>query len=127
MNGNHIVRENTVAKDFALIANCLHSEDATSPSEYGCHSGSSRVCPERKLAAAVFSRAANDLRKFRYARRGAGYWLYADAREWITSNDRLRPCSFLNLCDVLHLAADAIRAELLGNTTGHLSFNSRAA
>ena len=79
------------------------------------------VCPEGKLAVAVFSQAANDLEKFRYARRGAGYALYADARKWIASNDRSWPYSFLNLCDFLHLAADVIRAELLGKTSGHPS------
>ena len=62
---------------------------------------------------------------FRYARRGTGYSLYVDARNWITSNDRKWPYSFLNLCDILHLAADAIRAELLGNTSGHPSLKSR--
>jgi len=91
----------------------------------GPQSGSREVCPERQLAVAVLSQAADDLRKFRYARRGSGYSLYADARNWITSNDRKWPYSFLNLCDVLHLAADAIRAELLGSTSGHPSLKSR--
>jgi len=93
----------------------------------GRQSGSREVCPERQLAVAVLSQAANDLRKFRYARRGSGYSLYADARKWITSNDRLWPYSFLNLCDALQLAADAIRAELLGNTSGRASLKSRTA
>jgi len=93
----------------------------------GRQSGSREVCPERKLAVAVFSQAANDLRKFRYARRGSGYSLYADARKWIASNDRLWPYSFLNLCDALHLAADVMRAELLGNTSSHASLKSRTA
>ena len=51
--------------------------------------------------------------------------LYADARNWIKSNDRKWPYSFLNLCDVLNLAADAIRAELLGSTSGHPFLKSR--
>ena len=76
---------------------------------------------ERKLAVAVLSQAANDLQKFRYARRGVAHSLYADARRWIASNDRLWPYSFLNLCDVLHLAADVIRAELIGNRADHPS------
>ena len=84
----------------------------------------SEVCPERRLAVAIFSQAANDLQKFRYARRGAGYSLYADARKWIASNDRSWPYSFLNLCDVLYLAADVIRAELLGNTSRRPSLNT---
>ena len=98
MNGTHVTAEKAVA---------------------------SKVCPERKLAVAVLSQAADDLQKFRYARRGAGYSLYADARKWIASNDRLWPYSFLNLCDVLHLAADVIRAELIGNRSGHPSLSSR--
>ena len=93
----------------------------------GRQSGSREVCPERQLAVAVLSQAADDLRKFRHARRGAGYSLYADARKWITSNDRKWPYSFLNLCDALQLAADAIRAELLGNTYGRASLKSRTA
>jgi hypothetical protein len=95
----------------------------TSPLSDGCQSGSSKVCPERKLAVAVLSQAADDLQKFRNARRQASSSLYADARKWIISNDRLWPFSFLNLCDALHLAADVIRAELLGKTSGHPSLN----
>jgi len=121
MSGTHIAPENAVPNGFGLIANCSHSKDVASLSKDGCQSGSRKICPERKLAVAVFSQAANDLRKFRYARRGSGYSLYADARKWITSNDRLWPYSFLNLCDALHLAADVIRAELLGNTSRSLS------
>jgi hypothetical protein len=123
MNRTHVAPVNAVAKDFGLVASCPHSKDVTCPSKDGRQSGSSKVCPERKLAVAVFSQAANDLQKFRYTRRGAGYSLYADARKWIASNDRSWPYSFLNLCDVLHLAADVIRAELLGNTSGYPSLN----
>jgi len=124
MNRTHVAPENAVAKGFGLITNCSHSKDLTSPSRDGRQSGSSKVCPERKLAVAVFSQAANDLQKFRYARRGAGYSLYADARKWIASNNRSWPYSFLNLCDALDLAADVIRVELLGNRSRHPSFNS---
>jgi len=77
----------------------------------------SEVCPERRLAVAIFSQAANDLQKFRCARCEAGYSLYTDARKWITSDDRLWPYSFLNLCDALHLASDVVRAELLGGAS----------
>jgi len=110
-------------RNFRLAADCSHGKDADRGSKDDRQS--SKVGPERKLAAAVFSQATNDLRKFRYARRSAGYSLYADARKWITSNDRLWPYSFLNLCDVLHLAADVIRAELLGYTSGHPRLKSR--
>jgi hypothetical protein len=92
-----------------------------SPSKESGQAGSSKVCPEQKLAVAVFSQAANDLLEFRYARRGASHSLYADARKWIASNDRLWPYSFLNLCDALHLGADVIRAELIGNRSSRPS------
>ena len=101
----------------------INSSDLTNTD--GRQSGSREVCPERQLAVAVLSRAADDLRKFRYARRGSGYSLYADARNWITSNDRKWPYSFLNLCDALHLAADVMRSELLGNRSCHASLKSR--
>lgn len=117
-----MVSGNTTARNLYLAADCSRGKDA----DYGTKDDRQfgKVCPERKLAVAVFSQAANDLRKFRHARRGAGYSLYADARNWITSNDRKWPYSFLNLCDVLNLAADAIRAELLGSTSGHPSLKS---
>ena len=126
MNGTHVAAENAVAKNFGLIPNCSHSKDVASSSNDGCQSGSGNVCPERKLAVAVLSQATDDLQTFRHAQRGAGYSLYADARKWIASNDRLWPYSFLNLCDVLHLAADVIRAELIGSRCDHPSLNSWA-
>jgi hypothetical protein len=122
MNGTSVVSGNTTARNLYLAADCSHGKDADYGSEHDRQSG--KVCPERKLAVAVFSQAANDLWKFRHSRRGAGYSLYADARNWITSNDRKWPYSFLNLCDALHLAADVVRAELLRNTSGHPSLNS---
>ena len=125
MNGTSAVSGNTAAGDFRLAADCSHGKDADCGSKDDRQSG--KVCPEQKLAVAIFSQAADDLRKFRYARRGAGYALYADARNWITSNDRKWPYSFLNLCDALHLAADVIPAELLGNTSGRPSLKSRMA
>src|SRR6266480_6194453 len=116
--------ENATSRNFGLVADWSHSKDVIFCSKDDRQRGSSKVCPERKLAVAVFSQTANDLQKFRYARRGAGYSLYADARMWIASNDRLWPYSFLNLCDALHLAADVIRAELLGNTSRRPSLNT---
>ena len=123
MIGTSVVSANTTARNAYLATDCSHGKDADYGSKNDRRFG--KVCPERKLAVAVFSQAANDLWKFRHARRGAGYSLYADARNWITSNDRKWPYSFLNLCDVLNLAADAIRAELLDSTSGHPALKSR--
>jgi len=123
MNGLCVISENATARKFRLLANCSRGKNVTSGSKDERQSG--EVCPERQLAVAVLSQAADDLQKFRYARSGAGYSLYADARKWIASNDRLWPYSFLNLCDALHLAADVMRAELLGNRSSHASLKSR--
>jgi hypothetical protein len=100
------------------------SKHEASSSKEGRSYGLTGVCPERKLAAAVFCQATNDLQKFRYERRETGCSLYADARNWIASNDRSWPYSFLNLCDALHLEADFVRAELLGERSSHPSLSS---
>src|SRR5512140_1943819 len=76
----YVASENATSRSFGLVADWSHSKDVIFGSKDDCQPGSSKVCPERKLAVAVFSQAANDLQKFRYARRGAGYSLYADAR-----------------------------------------------
>ena len=72
-----------------------------------------RTCLLSRLAAGIFCQAANDLQKFRDERRYGGPQLYADAREWVASNDRAWPYSFLNLCDALHLTPQMVRTELL--------------
>lgn len=116
--------ENASALDLTLIGGSSRSKHKASSSKEGRSYGLSGVCPERKLAAAVFCQAANDLQTFRYERRETGCSLYADARNWIASNDRSWPYSFLNLCDALHLEADLVRVELLGDTSRHPSLSS---
>jgi hypothetical protein len=69
--------------------------------------------PERELAAAVIEVAANDLRSNRYARRGARQRLYVKAYEWVTSDSREWPYSFVNLCESLKLRPEAVRERLL--------------
>jgi hypothetical protein len=123
MNRPRIAPETAIARHIGRGANSSDTKVVTVELKDARRSG--QVCAEQKLAAAVLSRAADDLQQFRHARRGAARSLYADARKWIASNDRLWPYSFLNLCDALHLAADVIRAELLGNTSRHLSLNTR--
>jgi hypothetical protein len=39
--------------------------------------------------------------------------LYREAYQWVVSDDRSWPYSFLNICDLLGLCAGALRAELL--------------
>jgi hypothetical protein len=125
MNKSHIAPENAIAMDFGRIAHPVHRKDVIPSSKDGREDELNEVCPERKLAAAVVRQAKNDLKRFRSQRRETGRSLYVDARTWIASNDRSWPYSFLNLCDALHLQADLIRAELLGETTLHPSLHVR--
>jgi len=73
--------------------------------------------PEVGLAVAVLERAALDLRAFRFGKRRRNQVLFMDAYEWISAEDRGWPYSFVNLCEVLSLDPDAVRAELLGELT----------
>jgi hypothetical protein len=73
------------------------------------------------LAAAILHQAVTDLCNSRAERQQKGRSLYLDARNWIASNDRAWPYSFLNICDALHLTADVVRAELLWDKSRALS------
>jgi len=77
---------------------------------------SSATTPERMLAIAVLSQAAEDLQNFGCARRRRQQRLFTDAYTWVASPDRTWPYSFLNLCDQLRLCPDSVRLELLGDT-----------
>ena len=69
--------------------------------------------PERELAAAVLENAMADLRNYRYARRRRRQRFYMAGVQWVASDDREWPFSFVNLCEFLKLSPDALREELL--------------
>jgi len=71
------------------------------------------LTPERLLAVAVLWQAAMDLRKFRYAPRRKKQRLYREAYQWVASNDRAWPYSFVNLCEMLSVSTQYLRRELL--------------
>jgi hypothetical protein len=73
------------------------------------------ISSERALVLSVMWQALIDLRKFRFARRRQHQRLYMDAYEWVVSSDRAWPYSFINLCELLNLDPEALRAELLGD------------
>jgi hypothetical protein len=73
--------------------------------------------PEKGLAAGVLKQAARDLRRFRAATRGLKRELYLDAYSWITANDFSWPYSFVNVCELLDLSPDVIRAEVLADAS----------
>ena len=71
------------------------------------------LTPERVLATAVLWQAAMDLQKFRYAPRRKKQRLYREAYQWVASNDRVWPYSFVNLCETLSVSVQYLRRQLL--------------
>jgi hypothetical protein len=69
--------------------------------------------PERELAAAVLDAAAADLQKYRYSRGRRRQRIYWQAYQWVASEDRTWPFSFVNVCEFLRLSPAALRARLL--------------
>ena len=72
---------------------------------------------QKDLAAGVLKQAAQDLRRFHGATSKIEQELYFDAYSWLTSHDCCWPFSFLNVCQLLNLAPDAVRHELLSDAS----------
>ena len=84
--------------------------------------------PEKGLAAGVLKQAARDLRRFRAATKGVKRELYLDAYSWITAYDFSWPYSFVNVCGLLHVCPEVVRAELLADASlGSLDYWTRRA
>jgi hypothetical protein len=75
------------------------------------------VTAEKGLAAGVLKQAARDLRRFRGATKGVKRELYEDAYSWITAYDFSWAYSFMNVCKLLGVCPDAVRAEVLANAS----------
>ena len=73
--------------------------------------------PEKGLAAGVLKQAATDLRRFRRATGGLKRELYRDAHSWISGNDFSWPYSFVNVCKLLDVSPDVVRAEILADAS----------
>ena len=69
----------------------------------------------KDLAAGILKQAAIDLRRFHGATSGVERELYLDAHRWVTADDCSWPFSFLNVCQVLNLAPETVREEVLGD------------
>jgi hypothetical protein len=67
------------------------------------------------LAAEILKQAALDLRRFHGATSAVEREFYLDARRWVISNDCSWPFSFLNVCQLLNLAPETVREEVLGD------------
>ena len=73
--------------------------------------------PEESLAIGVLSQAAHDLRRFHNATGGVERELYLDAYHWITGDEFTWPYSFVNICQVLEVPPETLRAELLADAS----------
>ena len=69
---------------------------------------------EYRLAVAVLGRTCEDLIKYRRAVNPNCRRAFTHAYNWVASDDRRWPYSFLNLCDLLDLPPPAVRSKLLG-------------
>jgi hypothetical protein len=80
---------------------------------------------QKDLAAGILKQAAEDLRRFHGATNGVERELYQDAYRWVISDDCSWPFSFLNVCQLLKLAPENLRQDLLGDAAlgpfGYLS------
>jgi len=68
--------------------------------------------PESLLAAAVLENAIECFQKYCDARDSKMRRLYEDAAEWIASDDREWPFSYVNICELLGLHPDYLREGL---------------
>ncbi len=69
----------------------------------------------KDLADGILKQAALDLRRFHGATSGLEREFYLDAYRWVTSDDSSWPFSFLNVCQLLNLAPETAREEVLGD------------
>lgn len=77
--------------------------------------GDLKQSAQHELAAGVLKQAAQDLRRFHGATSTVERELYLDAYRWLTVNECSSPFSFLNVCQLLNLAPENVRQELIGD------------
>jgi hypothetical protein len=70
---------------------------------------------QKDLADGILKQAVLDLRRFHAATSAVEREFYVDARRWLTSNDCSWPFSFLNVCQLLNLAPETVRVDVLGD------------
>jgi len=73
--------------------------------------------PEKDLALGVLKQTARDLRRFHSATKGVKQELYLDAYSWVTANDFLWPYSFVNVCKLLNVCPEVVRAEIFADAS----------
>src|SRR6266404_4139268 len=84
------------------------------------------LSPEQAMAGSVLRQAAYDLRRFCGATSGVERQLYLDAYDWVSADDFSWPYSFVNVCQLLNLAPESLRQELLTDASlGLFSYLAR--
>jgi len=101
----------------------LHAEAATVAPEKALADGVLKQAAYEDLATGVLKQAAHDLRRFNTATKGVERDLYLDAYSWIRANDFSWPYSFVNVCKVLDVCPEVVRAEILADaSSGSFSY-----
>ena len=92
----------------------LFQPDTMLPSQYFAAALRRRgaLKPERRLIVAVLQDAIECYQKNLFARDGKARQLYADAEEWIDSDDRSHYFSFENICEILEMNPVFVRRGL---------------
>lgn len=91
----------------------LFQPDTIASAEYFDGRRKSALEPEKELVLALIEDAVFCFKKYLGSKREKEQRLYSDAEEWIFSDDREWPLSFLNVCDLLGLEPDYMRGGLL--------------
>jgi hypothetical protein len=82
--------------------------------------------PERRLIIAILQDAIECYQKNLFAREGKARQLYADAEEWIDSEDRSHYFSYENICEILDMNPGFVRRGLHAWRQRQLAHNGRA-
>jgi hypothetical protein len=72
------------------------------------------VAPERSLVLSVVWQAVIDLQKYQFAKRRRQQRLYLEAYRWVESRDRQWPYAFENVAEMLNVAPERLRKQLIG-------------
>jgi hypothetical protein len=112
-NGNlsRMSREQLAAFLNAESSNAQSAHFITPPDEQ------TPPTPEKGLAVGVLKQAAYDLRRYRMATKAADREVYLDAHSWVTAYDSSWPYSFMNVCKLLELSPEMVRADLLADAS----------
>jgi hypothetical protein len=104
-------REQLAAFLNAESANARSAHFVTPPAE------PTPPTPEKGLAVGVLKQAAYDLRRYRTTTKAGDRELYLDAHSWVTAYDSSWPYSFMNVCELLGLCPEMVRADLLADAS----------